>query len=852
MPQSTQPVRRGGLAAWGMTAGIGVVAAPLVLMTHPARGSVPELVVLGLFVAAMVVSSSVALRFTVGRESFSTTAGDVPLVLALYFLPPFWVIVVKVAASLLLYGYRLIRGRHTPVQVVFNVVAHGTAAASAALLVMGLGFEPGTATEPRTWLVLLCGVMFGSAVTGTCVTAIITVLQGWGGIESVLRTMIATLLLTAVNGVLGLVILLSLTATPWAGVLIIVLVTVVISIYRGYSRLLEQRRSLTDLNDFTRKVAEATQSGRLVDVMLGRVRSLLNAESATVWVPADGRFPELLLSARLDDLGLIDTSPVPVELRDEVIRSGETLFVSDIHGEQAHREILHGSGARETIVTPLRSGQAVFGCLAVTNRLGGALLRFRTADQTLLETLTAHVGVAVENARLVDRLRFDAYHDSLTRLPNRRRSMLALEESISREVPGEFVAVLVFDVDGMREVNDSLGFAAGDELLVEVARRLRELAPDSAHIGRIGGDEFAVVFRTGATEYALELARTMRSGLQQPFLLGSLDVDVDAAVGVAIHPEHGDSADGLLQRADVATYAARNVSSGVQLFNVGLESRSVRRLGLASDLRRAFDTGELSVHYQPKIDLATRTVLGVECLARWTHPTHGEVPPEDFVPVAEHTGQLARLTEFVLRDGLKHCRDWAIQGRPLTVAVNLSPRTVSDPEFPTIVDGLLSEYGVPPEQLTLEITEDGMVGDPDRPLPTLHRLHELGVRLSVDDFGTGYSSLSYLRRLPVHEVKIDRGFVQGMATDPGDLAIVRAVVDLSRHFGLSVVAEGVESEMTLALLTEIGCDIGQGFLFSRPLSSERLDAWLNAQAEEPATASEQGEEGATVRRLRAI
>ncbi|GLZ80855.1 bifunctional diguanylate cyclase/phosphodiesterase [Actinorhabdospora filicis] len=829
--------------------GIAVLAVLLSLITLPKTGQMPEPYVLLLFTLAIPGAAAVSLRFTTGRQSWATTATDVPLLLALFFLPAFWLILVRAVASLAIYAYRYFRGQVTAVQVVFNVAAQSAAAACAGLLVMGLGV--GSATDPKTWAVLLLGILLGSAVTGTCVTAILTVLQGWGGIESVLRTMVGTLLLTAVNGVLGLVILVCLNATPWAAILIGVLAAVVIGIYRGYSRLLEQRRSLSDLNDFTREVSEATQSGRLIDVMLGRVRALLNAESSSVWVPADGRFPELLLSARVDDMGLLDMSPVPEALRRQVLENGATLFVGR-DGAAAHRDALKGSDVTETIIVPLRSGQAVFGCISITNRLGSGMPRFRHADQTLLETLTAHVGVAVENSRLVDRLRFDAYHDSLTRLPNRRRAMLALEESISREVPGEFVAVLVFDVDGMREVNDSLGFAAGDDLLVEVARRLRELAPESAHIGRIGGDEFAVVFRTGDTEHALEQARTMRAGLQQPFLLGTLDVDVDAAVGVAIHPEHGDSADGLLQRADVATYAARNVSSGVQLFNVGLESRSVRRLGLASDLRRAFDTGELSVHYQPKIDLATRTVLGVECLARWHHPTHGEVPPDDFVPVAEHTGQLARLTEFVLRAGLRHARDWAIQGRPLTVAVNLSPRTVADPEFPTVVDALLREYGVPPRQLTLEITEDGMVGDPDRPLPTLHRLHELGVRLSVDDFGTGYSSLSYLRRLPVHEVKIDRGFVQGMATDEGDLAIVRAVVDLSRHFGLSVVAEGVESEMTLALLTDIGCDIGQGFLFSRPLSEERLEAWLNAQAEEPAVTPDQGEEGAVVRRLRAI
>jgi EAL domain-containing protein (putative c-di-GMP-specific phosphodiesterase class I) len=236
----------------------------------------------------------------------------------------------------------------------------------------------------------------------------------------------------------------------------------------------------------------------------------------------------------------------------------------------------------------------------------------------------------------------------------------------------------------------------------------------------------------------------------------------------------------------------------------------------------------------------------VECLARWHHHAHGPVAPEDFIAVAEHTGQLSRLTEVVLREGLRRCREWECAGRELPVAVNLSARTLLDPAFPAQVAELLQEYGVDPARLTLEITEEGVVSDPERPLAALHRLKELGVRLSVDDFGTGYSSLAFLRRLPVQEVKIDRAFVQGMVTDPGDLAIVRAVIDLSRHFGLSVVAEGVESERTLTLLEEVGCDIGQGFLFSRPLPYERLEAWYAAQTEiEPAPAGE-------VRWLRAV
>ena len=269
----------------------------------------------------------------------------------------------------------------------------------------------------------------------------------------------------------------------------------------------------------------------------------------------------------------------------------------------------------------------------------------------------------------------------------------------------------------------------------------------------------------------------------------------------------------------------------VQLFNPALESRSLRRLGLAGDLRRALDQDELEVYFQPKVTLRDRRLVGVECLARWEHPAHGTVAPEDFVAVAEHTGQLSRLTEVVLREGLRRSRDWALADQPLPIAVNLSARTLVDQHFPDRVQELLTEYKVPAQRLTLEITESGVLDGTDRPIPTLQRLRDLGVRLSVDDFGTGDSSLAHLRRLPVHEVKVDRSFVQGMATDPGDLAIVNAVVTLSQQFGLAVVAEGVESELTLELLQDIGCEIGQGFLFSRPLPYERLAAWFGAQVE---------------------
>jgi EAL domain-containing protein (putative c-di-GMP-specific phosphodiesterase class I) len=355
-----------------------------------------------------------------------------------------------------------------------------------------------------------------------------------------------------------------------------------------------------------------------------------------------------------------------------------------------------------------------------------------------------------------------------------------------------------------------------------------------------------VTLRAESTEAAVRLATELREQMRQPMVVGTLTLDVDTAAGVAVQPDHGDDPEALLQRAELAANAAKALPYGVQLFHPALESRAVRRLGLAGDLRRALDSGELEVYFQPKVTLSGRHLVGVECLARWNHPVHGMVAPEDFVAVAEHTGQLDRLTEVVLTEGMRRCREWADADRPLSIAVNLSARTLLDPRFPGVVEELLRRYGVSAGQVTFEIAEAGMLGDTERALPTLVRLRDLGVRLSVDDFGTGASSLSYLRRLPVHEVKIDQSFVQGMATDPGDLAIVRAVIGLSREFGLTVVAEGVESELTLGLLEEMGCEIGQGFLFSRPLPYERLEAWFNAQTEAESTPS--GE----IRRLRAV
>ena len=792
-----------------------------------------------LFLVLWILADLFRLSFEVRRQTVTLTLTEIPFLLALYKLPPGTVIIVFTLAAALIQTRR----RLAPTKAAFNTVLNGAHAATAALVWVSYGPIP--ADRPASWLLLAAAVSTATLVSLGGVMGVITLVQGRIPTQQIVGVAVPGLLMSGVNIAVALVVLIVLQQSLWALAVIAVLLVFSMLAYRSYTQSLRQHRTLTEIYGLTRAISETPHDGTLPDTLLARVRQLLQAEFATLWLPAQGRHPEVLLSSRIDDRGLLDIGGAPEALRRRAVETGETIAVGARLGEEQLQSELRDAGLKDAIVVPLRAGSAVIGTLEVAGRLGD-LADFREADVRLLEAVAAHAAVAVENNRLVDRLRFDAYHDALTGLPNRRRMIQALDEAVRVRTHGEVVAILMFDVDGLRDVNDSLGQAAGDRLVAEVATRLRAIAPPAALVGRVGGDEFVVTLRAASADAAVALATSLRLQLQDPMTIGTLTLDVDAAAGIALHPDHGSDPAMLLQRADVATHAAKSAANGVQLFDPALESRSVRRLGLAGDLRRALDNGDLEVFFQPKVSLRDRRLVGVECLARWEHPTHGTVAPEDFVAVAEHTGQMGRLTEFVLHEGLRRAKQWVEAGRPLSVAVNLSPRTLHDPEFADRVGELLRAHGVAPDRLTLEITEDGVVEGIDRHLPTLQRLYDLGVRLAVDDFGTGYSSLSYLRRLPVHEVKVDRSFVQGMATDPGDLAIVRAVVDISRHFGLAVVAEGVESELTLDLLDEIGCDIGQGFLFSRPLPYERLEAWLGVQTEsEPTPAGE-------VRRLRAV
>jgi predicted signal transduction protein with EAL and GGDEF domain len=350
----------------------------------------------------------------------------------------------------------------------------------------------------------------------------------------------------------------------------------------------------------------------------------------------------------------------------------------------------------------------------------------------------------------------------------------------------------------------------------------------------LGGDEFAVLLpRVASAEGAVAVAETLVAVFERSFVLEGLTLDVEASIGLALYPEHGVDADELLQRADIAMYAAKDTHAGFVVFDPKLDQHSPRRLALLGDLRRAIDQDQLLLHYQPKVDAHTKQTLGVEALVRWQHPERGLVPPNDFIPLAERTGLIGPLTHYVLDAALRQCRDWLQGGHELPVAVNVSARRLLDLKFPDEVATLLARWEIPAWMLVIEITESTIMADPAHALEVLGRLSEMGVQVSIDDFGTGYSSMAYLKTLPVHELKVDRSFVSQMLSSTSDAVIVRSTVDLGRNLGLRVVAEGVEDPATWDALDTLGCDVIQGYYVSRPVPADDLLDWLNRQASAP-------------------
>jgi diguanylate cyclase (GGDEF)-like protein len=459
---------------------------------------------------------------------------------------------------------------------------------------------------------------------------------------------------------------------------------------------------------------------------------------------------------------------------------------------------------------------------------------------------TAERGEVGDLARAFDHMRLNiatqqqeirqlAYWDRLTGLPNRvqfRDTVLAAVQDDA----GASLAVIMLDLDRFKHVNDVLGYASGDRLLQGVAVRLRSVVREGDTIARLSGDEFALLLPRADAALAQDVAARITAAFERPLQLDDHTIDLSAGLGIALWPAHGPDGDTLLSRAEVAMYAAKRRTAGAQFYEACLDSASAQNLSLLTELRQAVDEGQLRLFLQPKVDVASGALCGAEALLRWQHPTRGLVPPMAFIPFAEQTGFIRQLTLWMFAEVARRQSALTAMG-VARVAINLSTRDLLDTELPDKLDALLARHGATASRLCLEITESAIMDDPERAEATLQRLAERGFKLSIDDFGTGYSSLAYLKRLPVHELKIDKSFVMAMERDASDAKIVRSTVDLAHALGLSVVAEGVENASVLEQLQALGCDDAQGFHFAKPLPFDAFGAWVAEHAEQHSVAA---------------
>ena len=761
--------------------------------------------------------------FEFRRQSHSMTFAGVPLALGVLLLPVPCLVIVRVCGSVA----AMLVQRTSAEKVAYNISAFAFEAAATGtfcrLVITGL--------DPVSVLTLIGCV----AVVDQLMTALVFLVIRIHGIatprrdvaEVAARSLVLSIIATSFAVTLRILLMHGVTGESLA----VVLVAIAVLGYRMYAATVRRHHTVTTIHEFVTSGASTTSLAELADDSLTRVRHMSRASSAELVVTqGDQSAANSWTVYSVDEDDRLSTHPAADMSSDWVrlraVHNGiATLAVrGNDEGIDAWLDTA-GTGATrldDAVVVPVQTGTQRFGTLMVSGRLTDVAV-FTDDDLQMLQTIAGHLAASIHNARLLETLSYDATHDALTGLSNRSKLIADIAALDDRQS-----ALFVVDLDHFKDVNDVFGHEVADELLGMVADRLGHVRPTPQTVARVGGDEFAILLQGEASRGDLHaLAQTFADHLAEPFELRGATVCLSVSIGVAATSSVASHE--LLRCADTAMYAAKARADRIASYSPAMDLGRAERIALAADLRLALDHApeQFVIYLQPKVDLHSGRAHGAEALVRWNHPALGILAPDRFIPLAEATGLIAALTRHVLAAAVTECSLWNDANGDTDVAVNLSTRVLTDLDVASMVQEALESSGLPPQRLVLEITESVMIDDADAAISALQRIVELGVRLSLDDFGTGYSSLAYLQRLPVSELKVDRSFVQAAgATSSRASVLLRNIITLGRDLGMQLIAEGIETPVQADALAALGCAMGQGYLFARPMAADEFRIWL--------------------------
>jgi diguanylate cyclase (GGDEF)-like protein len=812
-----------------------------------------------LWAVAFTISEALAVHVQWQREAHTFSMGDLVLGAGLLLATPHELVIAQVLGFAVTL---LVQRRQRGIKLAFNLAISALGGSLATIVFAVLSGPAGL----WDWLAALVAVLVITVTADLCIFAVISLSEGRAHLAPLLEMLALSLPFTLGSAAVGLVLARSAVSDPAALVLLALPTFLIVAAYRAYTGAREQQENLRLLHEVTSLLHSSGDSQEALGDFLDSVRSAFRAEmaelvllgpagreGATVSRSVEGA--EAVVMAPLDD-------PDDHQRLLRLATASGALTTRTGTGRGQHLDsYAAGRGLKDAMAAALRTDDRVHGLLLVGGRLGD-VTTFSSSDLALLDTFARHVATSLERGRLEEnlrqvtdlkeQLRHQALHDPLTGLPNRTLFLDRVRHAVDTAARTRvWPAVLYLDLDGFKPVNDTFGHEAGDVLLRTVADRLRGCLRPADTAARLGGDEFVILLNGPIDRLSVaRVVERIRAQLDVPVLLGEgVVTTVAASIGVALGDISTPDADTLVRNADIAMYVAkRALGSEFLVYEPGLGGTAVTRKDSAAELAAAIRNGELRTVYQPLIDMRTGRPVGAEALVRWQHPVDGLRAPDQFIGLAEDSGLIIEIGKLVLNDACRQAARWVANSPELTdllVTVNLSARQVADDRIVDEVSAALQETGLEPHRLVLEITETVLMHDRDAAAATLWLLKGLGVRIAIDDFGTGYSSLAYLRRFPIDMLKVAREFIDGLGRDAHDDVITRAIVELAGTLGLLTVAEGIETAEQSEHVKALGCDLAQGYLFSRPIEADAVNelvcarVWpevLHAQSIRPAIA----------------